>query len=152
MILLKAAGHNFTSKTEDKQETSKKSKVNSWQVPTDRGLYNQVVSTKEKKTFFYRCLHAHKEITRKRWKSYLTTKYNIMHFENRSRRRWGQKTSLFTNDQVPFIGTHYIIYILGRDQRWATNEMIMANWNKLLKIYKSILFLFEYIQNDHNIY
>lgn len=35
-----------------------------------------------------------------------------MHFENRSRRRWGQKTSLFTNDQVPFIGPHYIIYTL----------------------------------------
>lgn len=33
-----------------------------------------------------------------------------MHFENRSRRRCGQKTSLFANDQVPFIGPHYIIH------------------------------------------
>lgn len=105
----KGGRHIFTSKTEgkvNKTRNPKKSKANSWQVPTRRCAFNQVVSTRKKNFLFPLPPHTQREHNKKAMKVLPHSAFNTMHFENRSRER--QKTSLFINDQVPFIGPHII--------------------------------------------
>lgn len=104
----KGGRHNFTSKTEGKVNKTRNPKKAKQTVDRFRRVGARSIKSlaPEKNFLFPLPPHTQREHNKKAMKVLPHSAFNTMHFENRSRER--QKTSLFINDQVPFIGPHII--------------------------------------------